>query len=350
VPDLPTLPEGGQRASTWSESVGASKAPEALRPAYRDGFVYAAGLSGEVVKIAAATGQVQWRTDLGVPISAGVGVDGDRVVVGTRTGQIAALGTDGKALWQVPLASEPTSVPFVRDALVVVRTSDSRIVGLDARTGERRWMFQRSPPPLVLRSFTGFSAQGREIFAGMPGGKLAALVPANGAARWEVSVALPKGTNEIERITDVIGIPWAGDREVCAVSYQGRIGCFEQDRGSTLWTKPISSASGLDGDARYIYVSDDKGNVIALDRTDGTVAWRQEALRGRALSAPTALGREIAVGDMQGYVHFLARDTGQIVGRGRANGDPIDNPPVVIDGGVVVQTRSGGLSAFRLAP
>jgi len=157
---------------------------------------------------------------------------------------------------------------------------------------------------------------------------------------------VPRGTTEIERITDVIGVPWASSTEVCAASYQGRVGCFESEHGNTLWTKDLSTASGLGGDARYVFVSDEKGAVVSLDRSNGAVVWRQEALVGRDLSSPLAHGGEVVVGDMEGYVHFLARDTGRIIGRGRTNGDPIDVPPVEIPGGVLVQTRSGALVAF----
>jgi outer membrane protein assembly factor BamB len=167
--------------------------------------------------------------------------------------------------------------------------------------------------------------------------------------RWETTVALPRGATELERVTDVIGLPVVTEREVCAVAYQGRIGCFELANGQAVWSREMSSTSGLSLDARYAFVSDDKGAVHALDRSGGPSVWKQDKLRLRNLSAPLALGREIGVADIQGYVHFLARDSGAFVGRVATDGSPVSTNPVMLpNGGFLIQTRNGGLYAFSI--
>jgi len=66
-----------------------------------------------------------------------------------------------------------------------------------------------------------------------------------------------------------------------------------------------------------------KGAVHALDRAGGATIWKQDRLFLRRLSAPLPLGREIAVGDVEGYVHFLSRESGAFVGRIATDGSPI---------------------------
>jgi outer membrane protein assembly factor BamB len=228
-----------------------------------------------------------------------------------------------------------------------VRSADGRIFGLDARDGKRRWYYQRSTPALTVHSPVGVSIFGDVVYAGFAGGKLAAISLSNGGLRWEATVALPRGTTELERVTDVIGLPVVQGREVCAVAYQGRIACFDLVQGQALWGRELSSTSGLALDVRYAYVSDDKGAVHALDRTSGTSLWKQDKLSLRNLSAPLALGREIVVADIQGYVHFLSRDSGAFVGRVATDGSPISTTPVKLsNGGFLVQTRNGGLYAL----
>ena len=95
-----------------------------------------------------------------------------------------------------------------------------------------------------------------------------------------------------------------------------------------------------------MFVSDEKGAVHALDRAGGTSVWTQDKLSWRRLTAPLALGHEIAVGDAEGYVHFLSRDAGSFVGRTATDGSPIGSAPVRVDGGFLVQTAKGGLFAF----
>jgi outer membrane protein assembly factor BamB len=84
-------------------------------------------------------------------------------------------------------------------------------------------------------------------------------------------------------------------------------------------------------------VSDEKGAVQAVDRAGGASVWTQDRLSWRRLTAPLALGREVAVGDAEGYVHFLSRETGSFVGRTATDGGPIGSAPLRVDGGFVVQ-------------
>jgi outer membrane protein assembly factor BamB len=230
---------------------------------------------------------------------------------------------------------------------VIVRSADSRIFALDARDGRRRWVYQRAAPPLAVRRPAGAVVRGGFVFAGFSGGKLVALSLANGALRWEGTVSVPKGTTELERVTDVIGLPWVGEREACAVAFQGRVACFDLGNGNQIWGREMSSSSGLGVDARYVYVAEDRGAVSALDRTSGRSLWRQDKLANRNLSAPLPLGAEIAVGDLEGHVHFLGRDNGAFVGRLATDGSPVRAAPVPLgDGRFLVQTANGNLYAL----
>jgi outer membrane protein assembly factor BamB len=196
----------------------------------------------------------------------------------------------------------------------------------------------RSPAGVAIREVTAY--------AGFPGGKLAAIALANGGPRWEAAVALPRGATELERVADVVGIPWVAEREICAVAYQGRVACFDLAGGQLLWSRDISSISGLGADARYVFVSDDRGAVHALDRSNGTSFWKQDKLFLRNLTAPLPLGKEIAVADVEGYVHFLSREDGSLVGRAPTDGTAVSASPIAIANGLLIQTRGGEIFAF----
>jgi len=95
-------------------------------------------------------------------------------------------------------------------------------------------------------------------------------------------------------------------------------------------------------------VSDDRGAVQAFDRSNGRSVWKQDRLAHRQLSLPQPVGNEIAVGDLEGYVHFLTRDSGAFVARIATDGSAVRAAPLAIPGGVLVQTRNGGLFAISL--
>jgi len=335
-------------STLWQSNIGNSQ-QAVFSPAVAGDSVYAAANDGTITRLDGGSGKQLWRINAGERLTGGVGADGKLVAVGSGKGEVLAFDANGTALWKTQVSSEVLAAPQVADDVVVVRSADSRIFGLDAKDGKRKWYYQRSTPALTVRSPAGTSISRGVVYAGFAGGKLVAINLSNGAVRWEATVALPRGTTELERVTDVIGLPVVTEREVCAVAYQGRIGCFELANGQAVWGREMSSTSGLSLDARYVFVSDDKGAVHALDRIGGSSVWKQDKLRLRNLSAPLALGREIVVADIQGYVHFLARDSGAMVGRVATDGSPVSTNPVTLpNGGFLIQTRNGGLYAFNV--
>jgi outer membrane protein assembly factor BamB len=343
---LPELANPIAVKTLWQSNIGNSQ-QAVFSPAVTSDGIYAAAGDGTITRLDASSGKQVWRINAGERLSGGVGADRKMLVVGSSKGEVLAFGSNGAALWKAQISSEVLAAPQVADDVVVVRSTDGRIFGLDAKDGKRKWYYQRATPALTVRSPAGISIARNVVYAGFAGGRLVAINLDSGAVRWEATVALPRGTTELERITDVIGLPVVTQREVCAVAYQGRIGCFDIANGQAVWGREMSSTSGLSLDARYVFASDDKGAVHALDRIGGTSLWKQDKLRLRNLSAPLPLGREIAVADIQGYVHFLARESGAFVGRVATDGSPVStNPALLPDGGFLIQTRKGGLYAF----
>ena len=330
----------------WSVDVG--KAGDAnLQPVLVGAAVFAAG-SGTVYRLDAESGKRVWAADVGKTLSAGVGADAQVVAVATRQGEVIALDSQtGKQLWRAQTSSEIVQSPAVAQGLVVVRSQDNRINAYEAMTGKRRWSYQKQIPSLTLRTASGILVTESAVFAGLPGGRLVALTLNNGSPRWEVAVAFPKGTTELERVADVVGFPVLQGRSICAVAYQGRLSCFDSNTGQQDWTRDISSATGLSVDPRYVFVSDEKSVVHAFARAGGSSLWRNDKLLNRNLSAPLSLGRAIVVGDSEGYVHWLGREDGAFLARLRADSSRISAQPIPTELGVIVQTRSGTLVSYN---
>jgi outer membrane protein assembly factor BamB len=331
----------------WQASVGRADR-FAFAPTVVGAAVYAANAAGEVTRLDAATGKVEWQTDTGSRLSTGPGSDGKIVVVGSPRGEALALDASGKTVWKAYLSGEILSAPRMEEGIVAVKTGDGRIHGLAAQDGRRRWLYQRALPPLTVHSPAGLSVMHGGVFAGFPGGKLVALLLNNGALAWEATVATPRGSTELERITDIVGAPLIEDRSVCAIAYQGKAGCFDALKGTQLWSRDLSSVMPLAADERYIYATDDKGHVHALDKSTGASIWRQEQLRGRGVTGAAGLGNYIAVGDYQGYVHLLNRADGSFAARVATDGSAILLPPVAARNSILVQTRNGGLYSIAV--
>ncbi len=345
MPELPPLTAAARASLAWSVSLPA--AGVGFQPVFAGGSVWAAARDGTVVRVDPASGQPLWRSNAGQPLQAGAGSDGEVVVVAGRDGSLIALDRDGKPKWTAPTGAEVVTVPSVALGLVVVRTSDNRVAAFELDTGRRRWTFQRQNPPLVLRQTSAIAMDASTAYVGLPGGRLVALSLETGALRWESAVALPRGSNEIERIADVVGSPLISGREICAATFQGRVGCFEAASGRALWARDLSSPSGLDLDGRLLVVPDERGDVHAFARSGASV-WRADKLRQRGLSAPLLTPRFVVVGDSTGLVHGVSRDDGALVARLATDGSAIVAAPVAAEGLAVVQTAAGALYALRV--
>jgi len=346
--ELPVLANAQPVKVIWTSSIGAAEGFFFSPVLVGDG-VYAASRSGTVARLDAASGQPKWRVSAGKRISSGVGSDGTLVVVAADDGEVIALDAQaGVVRWRARVSSEVLAQPKVGEGLVLVRSADSRIFAFGIEDGKRRWVYQRPAAALIVRSPVGLTVFQGSAYAGFSGGKLVAISLASGQARWEATVALPKGATELERVTDIVGDPSVQGREVCAAAYQGRVACYDAQNGNQLWSREMSTLTGVSFDARYAFVSDDKGAVHALDRASGRSVWKQDRLAYRQLSLPLPLGTEVATGDLQGFVHLLARESGAFLARQATDGSPVRAAPIRLLEGFLVQTQNGGLYALTL--
>lgn len=331
--------------AAWTAQVGKA-AGFGFRPDVEAGRIYAASEEGSVTILEEESGRVASRFDTKKKLSSGVEVGDNRVIVGTAKGDVVALDPSGNTVWTTNVGGEVIAPVSVSRKVAVVRTADGRIFGLSTEDGKRRWVFQRPMPSLLLRSEAGVKAMGADVLAGYPNGKMIALDIEDGSLTWEVAVAQPRGTTDLERIADVAGLPVIDGNNVCAGAFQGKVACFEIQSRNQLWSRDLSTALALAADARYVYVVDDSGAVHALDKNSGASVWKQDKLLYRKLTAPLLAGGALVVGDGFGYLHVLSTEDGSLIGRLPTDGSQVLSM-VPVTGGAIVQTAKGAVSLVR---
>ncbi len=343
--ELDALKAANRIPLKWKNKVSESHIA-AFYIVYDNGAVYVADEEGKLTKYDAASGKELWQMKTKNKFSAGVGIGEGLILVGTFKGEVLAYNESGHMLWQASVTSEILSPPQVQNNIVVVRTLDGRIFGLDAVDGKRKWIYQGATPSLTVRSTAGISLAHGAVFAGFPGGKLVAMSLFNGNVGWEVAVSQPRGVTELERMTDITSSPVVNNQFVCAVAYQGRVACFAINDGAQIWARESSSSAGLTMDKDYVYVTEDKGIISAYDILSGASMWKQSKLGSKKLSRPILKGQYIIVGDDQGYVNILRNYDGALVARSATDGSSIHTVASLLPDGFAVQTVQGGVYAF----
>ncbi|TFZ03217.1 outer membrane protein assembly factor BamB [Ramlibacter rhizophilus] len=326
----------------WSARIGDVGFPLSVQ--VNDTRVTVAAGDGTVAAFDAATGRELWRAAVGAPLAAGVGSDGTRSAVVTRENQLVGL-ADGKVAWREPLQAQSYTPPLVAGGRVFVLAADRSVTAHDGATGRRLWSLQRPGEPLVLRQAGVLLPVGNTLLVGQ-GGRLAALDPDTGNVRWEAPIGTSRGTNDVERLVDLVGPASRVGESVCARAFQAAVGCVDVQRGSVRWTRRASGAEGLAGDERQVFGTEADGRVQAWNRADGDPAWNTDLLKWRGLTAPLLIGRSVAVGDSTGLVHLLSREDGSLLNRLSTDGSAIAAAPVLAGNTLVVVTRSGGVFGF----
>ena len=330
----------------WTTSVGSSESFN-FHPAVAGDAVYAASHRGNLAKIDLRTGQKVWEVSVPDRLSIGPGSDGRTTAVVTTKGTVYAYDDNGKPLWNVSVGSEVLSEPVVAAGIVIIRALDNRFVGFDAQTGVRKWTYQRQQSALSLRVGYGMLAIGNEVIVtGFSGGRFGMIAIANGGLVWETPVSFPKGFSEIERLNDVTAKPSMEGEIICAVSYQGRIGCGQARTGNLLWFKDYSSYTGTAQSPDLVFSSNEKSHVTAFAVKDGSQAWENTQLTFRDVGEPMAIGKVLLLGDAQGYVHALSQANGEMLARIRHDSSPITAAPIAVNGLILVQSQGGKLAAY----
>lgn len=304
-----------------------------------------AGADGAVLSLDARSGAVLWRTQVGAPIAAGVGSDGRFSAVVTRANELVVLEAD-QVLWRAALTAQVFTAPLVAGERVFVLGGDRSVAAFDAKSGRKLWQQQRPGEALVLRQAGILTAVGNTLVVGLSG-HLLGMNPLNGNTLWDATLAAPRGTNDIERLVDLVSGFSRQGNELCVRAFQTAVGCVDTLRGTVAWKRPAAGAVGLQGDDLQVYGVESDSRVLAWQRATGEPVWTSDRLRYRNLSAPLVLGRSLVVGDATGLVHFLSRADGTPLTRLSTDGSAIEVTPVVAAGTLVVVTRSGGVYGFQ---
>jgi outer membrane assembly lipoprotein YfgL len=327
----------------WNLNIGSIDFP--LVPVVRDGVFQVAAGNGDVLAVQADTGAVMWRASAGDAIAAGVGSDGRYTSVVTRGNEVVTFDS-GREVWRKRVPSAVVTPPLVAGERVFVMGVDRGVHAFDAVDGRRLWVYSKPGDALTLAQASVVMAYKNNLLVAQ-GQRLTALDPLRGTVQWEVALASPRGTNEVERLADLVGPALRlGDR-VCARAFQAAVACADAARGALLWSRNVGGINAVAGDAELIFGADASDRITAWRANSGDMVWQNEKLLYRGLSGALALGPSVVFGDSEGYVHFLAAASGEQQLRLPTDGKAVIGTPALSGRTLLVTTQGGGLYAFR---
>jgi len=314
-------------------------------PASVGGLFIVAGGDGLLLGLGAEDGRPRWRATLNEPLSAGVGSDGRFTAVVTRGNEVVTLDGD-QVVWRQRVPSAVVTPPLVAGERVFVLGVDRAVHAFDALDGRRLWSVQRPGEALTLAQPSVILPHRNSLLVAQ-GSRLAAIDPLRGQLQWEVALATPRGTNEVERLSDLVGPAVRAGSRVCARAFQVAVGCADAERGAALWSRNVGGLQAIGGDAERLIGADATDRITAWRASNGDVLWASERLLWRGLSGMAVIGPVVVAGDSEGWVHFLSTADGEPQLRLPTDGTAVVGAPMVSGTTVLVTTQGGGLFAFR---
>jgi len=334
----------------WKASVG--KGHEglgiALNPTTDGETVYAASFNGNVIAINANNGRKIWKQSFDFSFTAGPTYKDGILVLGTNNGELINIDSmTGEILWTTTVSSEILAPVAIKDDQIFVRSVDGNLTAFLSDNGSLMWTANHRVPRLSLRGTTSPEVFANAVLSGFDDGKVSAYDLVDGSLLWETMLTPPGGRTEIEKINDIDAPMTIVGNELYVGSYQGALAALALESGDIIWLTEASIYAGMAVDEDAVFVSESDGSVMALSRFTGREIWKKDNLLNRYPSAPVIIGDSIIVGDLEGYLHWLDKESGETQQRISIGKDKISSVPLVMEDTVIVQTDGGNLVSVK---
>ncbi|MFK3872107.1 outer membrane protein assembly factor BamB [Pseudoalteromonas rhizosphaerae] len=361
---LPEIVNQFETKVIWQESIGDGVEHyfSRLTPAVYKDRVFVANRAGKVEALSLENGNTLWETDvrenltfwpwqsdISAKLSGGILQAYGKIFIGSEHGYLVALDREtGDVVWRKKVPGEVLAKPAAGDGLIYVNLGSGKLLALHPDTGEERWSHEQEVPALTLRGQSSPTVANGGVLVGLETGKLSVLISDSGYSAWSAEIATPKGASEFERLVDVDTQPLISGPYAYAIAYNGNLAAVDIRSGNVVWKREYSSYRDIAMDTQTIYVVDSNGVVYGLDKTSGIERWSQPALRGWYLTGPAVAGNYLAIGDQKGNLHWLNKESGELVSREDFDSSGFFIEPIVADDKLILYTRDGEVSAVKI--
>ena len=348
----------------WDRSVGDGVDDffSRLKPAIADNRVYSASRDGYVIALDVSSGDQVWKTDLSdvnnergffdsrqPALLAGGPITGnDKVYIGSENGEIFALdASSGELVWQAKVKGEVLAAPAFDSNVLVVNTASGVMQAFNGDNGEELWSVEQDVPPLSLRGISAPVITGGGVVVGSASGTVGVYLLDKGQVGWVTEVGEATGSTEFQRVIDVDSAPLIFGENIYSVSSRGNLVSIELRSGRVLWKRQYSSYRQLSLSGNTLFLTNLRGHVYAIDRINGLERWSNLSLTNRGVTGPAVIKSYVVVGDLEGYLHWLDQETGEIVARHHVDGSGIYSTPTVANDIIYGQSRDGDIQAIQ---
>lgn len=349
----------------WSADIGqgsTSELPLTAQPIVVDGKVFTLDTDEELAAYNAESGKTLWRTDVGDKdeddpvISGGIAYGNGLIYVTSGYDELLAVKPDnGAIVWRKNIPAPSRAAPTVMDGRVFVTTLDSRLLAMDAASGNQLWEYTGLSETAALVGAAS-PAAGRDIVVPVfSSGEITALRVENGSVAWSDNLANLRRFGALESMSDIKALPVIDKGLVVAISFGGRLVAIDERTGTRVWQREIGGFNTPWMAGNHVFVLSTENELVAMGRDTGAIRWvtrlkrYEDEERKRdpiQWAGPVLAGGRLILAGTDGRVVEVDPETGKIRGEWDA-GDTVSISPVVAGGALYLLSDDGTLSAYR---
>ncbi len=288
-------------------------------PAIYGGVLYVGSTDERLYAFELATGKRLWRFDAGGAIESSPTVTETKVCFGSSGGFFRCLDKkEGRELWSFNAKSEITSSALdgtsgtASTGLIYLYSADDRLYALDSATGERVWVYSRSPFFTVSRRIISSPASDsakKRIYQLFSDGTLAALDGTTGILLWEKQIIEDFWTTSEARRTPIVD-----GKVLYIIDGNSSILALNTEDGTELDIDTTANATDIVLSNGWLLVSGTDGLTL-LDQRSSEVIWKRRPERGEITTLFIAGDKVVLLSRFEyepAGLGFLARERGYI--------------------------------------
>ena len=373
-------PQAGSRASkaighiavaqdldiAWRANVGdGSDRRSALTtpPVASNDTIYTIDSRQMIVATDADSGNRRWSKKLdsnkrrdGTGIGSGIALEGDRLVIASGYGFVAALdANNGNEIWRTETEAPMTGSPTIKDGRIFVSSNNNEVLAMDLAGGDLLWSDQAIAESARVLGSPSPAAVEDIVVAPYSSGEVIAYLASNGRRLWSEALASVGQFTPISSINDIGARPILGGGLVFAGSQSGVLAAIDGRTGNRVWQQPIGTTQAPALAGQYLFIMGVDAELACIKAGTGQVVWvksltkfsNEKKQEGRLTYAgPMIASNRILVLSSKGELIAFDPQSGNETDRLKI-GDPVYIEPIAVQDKLIVLTDDARLVAVR---
>lgn len=354
---IPHAKTDSLQKKVWSRETGSgisSKYLTLAHPIVADGIIYTLDSQLLLTAVNAEDGQKVWDKqlpmdkDLGVT-SIGITFNNNTLYVTSGDGNVYAVNTKGKLLWEKNTGSILRSTPVVANGLIYILSGNNELFALSATDGTEVWTYKNIITSTNLMGMGQPAVSKNIVVVPFSSGEIIAFDAKNGLILWSDTLLSYRTFNQISDLSHVLASPVIDNDTVYLIGNANRMGAFNLNTGKPLFVQPIGGKTTPIINGNTLFIVTNKDTLVALDKKKGTLIWEKKLIskeeKGVAWHTPLLANSQLIVTSTQGDVLFLDAKTGEIVKQ--MESPELFVPPLISNKQLIFYTNESDLISYR---